>query len=136
MGKRMNRRFRSIPHARILQLIEYKAFVAGIVVVFQEESYTSKSSFVSNDPLPVHGPKSTGKNQPFSGKRTGNVFQGPKHKLHADVNGALNILRKAVPRFAYTKSLHLGHRILGVGPGDGSPGGPRLVSGRPWVLQG
>lgn len=136
LGRRMNRRFHSIPHARILKLIEYKAFLEGIVVVCQEESYTSKSSFVSSDPLPVHSPKNAGKNQPFSGKRTGNVFQGPKHKLHADVNGALNILRKAVPRFAYTKSLHLGHRILGVGPGDGSPCGLRLVSGRPLALQG
>ncbi len=136
LGRRMNRRFHSIPHARILQLIEYKAFVAGIVVVFQEESYTSKSSFVSSDPLPVHDPKNAGKNQPFSGTRTGSVYQGLRHRLHADVNGALNILRKAVPRFSYTKSLHLGHRILGVGPGDGLPGGLRLVSGRPLVLQG
>ena len=40
MGKRSNRNFVSIPHAELRQMIAYKAMIAGITVIEQEESDT------------------------------------------------------------------------------------------------
>ena len=53
MGKRSNQNFVSIPHAELRQKIAYKAMIAGITVIEQEESYTSKSDVTANDPIPV-----------------------------------------------------------------------------------
>ena len=60
----------------------------------QEESYTSKSSFISKDPIPVYGIKNTTQ---FSGKRLkrGLYQDNSGVLLNADVNGSLNILRKS-----------------------------------------
>ena len=60
-----------------------------------EESYTSKSSFLDNDELPKYKaeqPYTKG----FSGKRIKTkVYHSFQHGyIHADVNGASNILRK------------------------------------------
>ncbi|WP_325316000.1 RNA-guided endonuclease InsQ/TnpB family protein [Microcoleus sp. PH2017_28_MFU_U_A] len=44
LGKRTNQNFVSIPHARLIEMLEYKARLVGIKVIVQEESYTSKSS--------------------------------------------------------------------------------------------
>ena len=48
MGKRSNQNFVSIPHAELRQKIAYKAMIAGITVIEQEESYTSKSDVPPN----------------------------------------------------------------------------------------
>ena len=67
-----------------------------IEFVKQEESYTSKASFWDKDEIPVYeaGIK---KEYRFSGKRTyrGMYETGNGRKINADVNGALNILRKS-----------------------------------------
>ena len=44
LGKQTNQNFVSIPHARLIEMLEYKAWLAGIKVIVQEESYTSRSS--------------------------------------------------------------------------------------------
>ncbi|WP_293209067.1 transposase [Microcoleus sp. PH2017_01_SCD_O_A] len=44
LGKRTNQNFVSIPHARLIEMLEYKARLVGIKVIVQEESYTSKSN--------------------------------------------------------------------------------------------
>ncbi|MBO6271832.1 hypothetical protein J6O48_03520 [bacterium] len=36
-------------------MISYKAELQGIKVCLQEESYTSKCSFIDNDYIPVYG---------------------------------------------------------------------------------
>lgn len=51
MGHVQNRRFGRIPIARLIELISYKAQALGLVVVTTEESYTSKTSFVNDEPL-------------------------------------------------------------------------------------
>jgi putative transposase len=53
MGVVQNRRFGNVPIARLIELIRYKANAQGLVVVTTEESYTSKTSFVSNEALKV-----------------------------------------------------------------------------------
>ena len=62
----------------------------------QEESYTSKASFFDNDEMPVYseyGPKEYS----FSGKRInrGSYQTASGYRFNADINGALNILKKS-----------------------------------------
>jgi IS605 OrfB family transposase len=97
MGKRNNQKFVQIPHVRLIDMLCYKAKLVGIQVILQEESYTSKASFLDLDPLPVHGKV---KEEPrFSGKRIkrGMYKSQAGRKINADVNGSYNIMRKALP---------------------------------------
>lgn len=68
LGRVNNQHFVQIPHARFIDLLTYKAELAGITVKVQEEAYTSKASFLDLDPLPVYDPKREDK-PAFSGKR-------------------------------------------------------------------
>jgi putative transposase len=54
IGKRNNQNFVSIPHARFIEMLKYKAELAGIKVVITEESYTSKCSFFDMEPIYKH----------------------------------------------------------------------------------
>src|SRR5262249_48471605 len=54
LGKRNNQQFVQLPHARFIDQLTYKARLVGIQVLLQEESYTSKASFLDNDPLPTY----------------------------------------------------------------------------------
>jgi IS605 OrfB family transposase len=98
MGKVNNQKFVQIPHARFIDLLTYKAQLAGIAVIVQEESYTSKASFLDLDDLPIYDPTKEDKYL-FSGKRVKRgLYQASDGRtLHADVNGSYNTLRKAVP---------------------------------------
>jgi putative transposase len=96
MGRRNNQNFVSVPHARFIDMLSYKAELVGIRVVVTEESYTSKASFLDSDPLPVYG---EGNVPVFSGTRVKRgLYQAASGRcLNADVNGAYNILRKVLP---------------------------------------
>ena len=72
-------------------MVEYKAAKVGVTVILTEESYTSGTSFLDNE-LPTK------------------AFYNPKRRIHrglfksnsgktinADVNGALQIIRKVFP---------------------------------------
>jgi IS605 OrfB family transposase len=103
LGKKTNQNFVQIPHAKFIEMLSYKAKLAGIQVILTEESYTSKASFIDNDPIPVY--KKGEKNQlTFSGKRVkrGLYRTACGQLVNADVNGSLNIMRKVVPNaFGY-----------------------------------
>lgn len=98
MGKRNNQNFVFIPHAQFRDMLKYKLESAGVEVIIQEESYTSKASAIDNDILPVYS-KDKDKNTKysFSGKRItrGQYKTMNGSVIHADVNGALNIIRKS-----------------------------------------
>jgi IS605 OrfB family transposase len=99
-GRRNNQNFVNIPHARFIDMLTYKAALVGIQVEIQEESYTSKASFLDLDPIPTY--RSDDETEyPFSGKRMGrrNRLYRTKdgRKICADVNGSYNILRKRRP---------------------------------------
>ena len=98
MGKRNNQNFVQIPHARFIHMLSYKAELVGITVLVTGESYTSKSSFLDHDPLPVRDPKDDSKHT-FSGKRVkrGLYRASDGQYINADLNGAYNIIRKAAP---------------------------------------
>ena len=95
IGKKGNQKFVQIPFTKLIAAIENKCIKEGIRFLKQEESYTSKACFLDRDYLPVWGEKK--KNYTFSGKRiTRGLYQsktGPC--IHADINAALNILRKS-----------------------------------------
>lgn len=100
MGKRNNQNFVVIPHARFIDMLTYKAELVGILVEVQEESYTSKASFLDLDPIPTYKPNDETE-YAFSGKRIGrrNRLYRTKDRriICADVNGSYNILRKSKP---------------------------------------
>ncbi len=98
LGRVNNQHFVQLPHARFLDLLTYKAQLAGIQVMVQEESYTSKASFLDGDPLPVYDPQREEEPR-FSGRRVerGLYRASTGRRLHADVNGSYNIGRKAFP---------------------------------------
>lgn len=93
IGKVNNQKFVSIPHAELINKIQYKAEEYGIEVIVREESYTSKASAIDFDHIPTHG---TDEEKVFSGKRVkrGLYKASAGQLLNADVNGALNIIRK------------------------------------------
>jgi len=94
MGKVTNQNWVSIPHNMLKEQIEYKAEEYGIKVVFNEESYTSKSSFLDRDDIPKYDGEEH--DYDFSGYRTNRgMYKSYEHgEIHADVNGAYNIIRK------------------------------------------
>jgi len=105
MGRRNNQNFVQIPHARFIDMLTYKAALVGIQVEVQEESYTSKASFLDLDPIPTYKPNNDTE-YTFSGKRFGRrnrLYRTKEGKvICADVNGSYNILRKSKPdAFAY-----------------------------------
>ena len=97
IGSRNNQNFVGIPFARFCQMLEYKAKEKGIDVIFQEESYTSKASFLDDDDIPSYGEAEAEKCK-FSGKRKRGIYKRKNGKLiNADINAAFNIIKKAIP---------------------------------------
>lgn len=96
MGKANNQNFVNIPYGQLRFKLEYLCELNGIAFVKQEESYTSKSSFWDKDDLPVYN-NDNPKTYTFSGTRIHRGMYQCKNGmcLNADVNGALNILRKS-----------------------------------------
>ncbi len=90
LGKRNNQNFVNVPFDKLIQQIQYKSEDVGINVINQEESYTSKCSFLDLEPVK--------KQVKYLGKRVKRgLFKSFKGILiNADVNGSLNILRKVV----------------------------------------
>ena len=89
MGKRNTQNFVTIPYYKLIQQLNYKAEEQGIMVIKQEESYSSKCSFLDKEPIEHHSQ--------YQGQRmTRGLFKSQKGTIiNADVNGAHNILKKA-----------------------------------------
>ena len=96
MGKANNQTFVNIPFGMLKSKLTYLCAMHGIVLIIQEESYTSKASFFDGDEIPVYDPKDP-KEYTFSGRRTkrGMYVTASGKKINADVNGALNIMKKS-----------------------------------------
>ncbi|SFE39330.1 IS200/IS605 family accessory protein TnpB-related protein, partial [Sharpea azabuensis] len=96
IGKQNNQNFVNIPYGQLRSKLEYLCRLNGIIFVKQEESYTSKSSFWDQDDIPVYNADNPGEYQ-FSGKRVhrGQYKTASGKTINADVNGALNIMRKS-----------------------------------------
>lgn len=108
-GKKVKQRFAYLPYETFVEQLSYKCQLRGITVITQEESYTSKASFLDGDDIPVYG--ETG-NPSFSGRRIKRgLYRSSKGQLiNADVNGSYNILRKGLKE--NRQPLHLSNPLI------------------------
>ena len=95
IGRINNQNFVCIPYYKLLNMLTYKCEMNGISLTVTEESYTSKCSFLDCESLHKH--------ESYCGRRIHRgLFKSSSGKLiNADVNGALNILRKVIGNYVY-----------------------------------
>ncbi|GAX35494.1 RNA-guided endonuclease InsQ/TnpB family protein [Nodularia sp. NIES-3585] len=96
IGSRNNQNFVQIPHSSFRLKLKSLCERYGIKYAEQEESYTSKASFLDNDTIPVFNADNPKKYE-FSGKRIKRGLYRTQDGIlvNADCNGAANILRKS-----------------------------------------
>ena len=90
IGRNNNRQFYDIPYSRIIQKLKEKLLSNGKLLIITEESYTSKCDSLSLEKL--------SKNEFYLGKRIhrGLFISSIGKAINADLNGAINIMRKVV----------------------------------------
>ncbi|HJZ23055.1 MAG TPA: IS200/IS605 family accessory protein TnpB-related protein, partial [Candidatus Babeliales bacterium] len=88
MGSNMNKKFYQIPYCKLLNKIKQYSDKTDIEIVFTEESYTSKCDALSLEEVKKH--------DKYTGKRLwrGLFKSGTEKYINADLNGAINIMRK------------------------------------------
>jgi len=89
LGKKTNQNFVNIPLNRLKQMLKYKADLVGVKVYEINEAYTSKCSALDLEPIHKH-------THYLGTRRKRGLFQSLNRLINADVNGALNILRKVI----------------------------------------
>ena len=91
IGKKNNQNFVQIPFNMLINQIYYKGLEHNINVIIQEESYTSKCSFLDNETI--------GEHETYLGKRIKRgIFKSSNGTLiHADLQASYNIIKKAIP---------------------------------------
>lgn len=99
LGKKTNQNFVDIPFFKLVWMIEYKCKMFGLNFLKQEESYTSKCSSFDNETIEKH--------DNYIGKRIKRgLFRTSNGRyINADVNGSLNILRKAISDVKFTNGI-------------------------------
>jgi len=104
LGKKVNQAFVFIPFRRLIELIKYKAEDLGMKVVEVDESFTSRTS-------PFVDLEEAKRTKDFKGERNGNLFKDKviNKIFHADLVGALNILRRGakLPRLNFYDNLKI-----------------------------
>lgn len=98
LGRRTNQSFVQVPYGVALDQLRYKLEQEGIRFLDPDEGHTSKCDFLANESIEHH--------EVYLGKRTSRSWfrSSTGLRVHADVNGALNIGRKAVPE-AFSKRM-------------------------------
>ena len=94
MGKRNNHKFVMIAHRRFYNILHDKLTAQGIEMYEQEESFTSRCDALAFESIERH--------QNYAGRRVRRgLFRssikdknGEPIRIHSDVNGAINIMRK------------------------------------------
>ncbi|MFZ3169696.1 MAG: transposase [Candidatus Methanoperedens sp.] len=92
LGKINNQNFVSIPYFILTKMLQYKAEAEGIIVKLQQESHTSKCSFLDLESIEHQNS--------YKGRRIKRgIFKSQKGIfINADCNGAYNIIRKSEPK--------------------------------------
>lgn len=90
LGRNTNRRFYQIPYAYILEKLRSKLTKQGKHLIINEENYTSKCDALMLEKICKHSK--------YSGKRIerGLFKSGNGKVINADLNGAINIMRKTL----------------------------------------
>lgn len=97
LGKKTNQKLHGLPYDRIYMQLEYKLKQAGIVMIRQEESYTSQCS-------PKSG-KISKSNAVKYNRRNRGLYKDGDDIYNADAVGAYNILRKYIEKTKREESL-------------------------------
>jgi len=100
LGRRNNQNFAQVPLAQLVQMITYKAALAGIDITLVSEPYTSQASALDGDEIAKGHCTGRRLRQARKGGKTCrcNLYKRANGEyVHGDVNGAANIIRKAVP---------------------------------------
>ena len=106
MGRKQNQIFTSIAFKKFKEKLETQYKKHEITLILQEESYTSKSSFLDDDILPVYNPSLEEKPKyKFKGIREERgLYKTREGKyINADVNAAANIIKKRKHEFNYER---------------------------------
>ena len=100
LGAQTNQNFTQISFGSLREQLSTLCERYGMEYVEQEESYTSKASFLDRDALPVYNADNP-KTYVFSGRRIkrGLYRTSDGTLVNADLNGAANILRKSKRNF-------------------------------------
>ena len=104
LGKKTNQNFVQISFGDLRQALAGLCERYGMQYMEQEESYTSKASFLDLDEIPIYKPE-----QPYQGAFSGKRIKRGLYRfangrtVNADINGASNILRKSKQNFNYER---------------------------------
>ena len=108
-GQKINsklKNFVQVPLFRLIEMIKYKAELAGITFIRVNESYTSGTSFLDNE-LPTKEYYDS-KRRRFRG-----LFLSNNSKIiNADVNASFQIMKKIYDEFAYNTSVKYTNPIV------------------------
>ena len=108
-GQKINNKFKNfvqVPLFRLIEMIKYKAELAGITFVQVNESYTSGTSFLDNElPTKEYYDKSRRK---FRGL----FLSNDSKRINADVNASCQIMKKVYREFTYTNSVKYANPIV------------------------
>ena len=104
IGKVNNQQFSQISFGALRKTIKNLCDQYNINYIEQEESYTSKASFLDKDNIPTFNPSNDTKYK-FSGRRIKRGLYKSSNStiINADVNGACNILVKSKQNFNFEK---------------------------------
>ena len=104
IGKVNNQQFTQISFGALREAINNLCDQYNINYIEQEESYTSKASFLDKDDIPIFNPSDNTKYK-FSGRRIKRGLYKSSNGtiINADVNGACNILVKSKQNFNFEK---------------------------------
>lgn len=91
LGKINNQNFVQIPFFKLINQIKYKSELVSIEFFRDDESFTSKCSFLDKEPIKKH--------KRYVGRRISRGLFRTKRGIliNADVNAGYNIVKKAVP---------------------------------------
>ena len=108
LGKKNNQNFLYIPYLKFIQKLTVKLESFEIKLIVQEESYTSKCSFLDKEEIKEH------KN--YVGKRIkrGLFLTKDGKYINSDCNGAANILKKVIGNTIYNSDLIVGLMLIPV----------------------
>ena len=108
-GQKINNKLKNfvqVPLFRLIEMIKYKAELAGITFIEVNESYTSGTSFLDNE-LPTKEFYNK-KRRRFRGLFLSNNLK----RINADVNASFQIMKKIYEEFTYDTSVKYANPIV------------------------
>ena len=108
-GQKINNKFKNfvqVPLFRLIEMIKYKAELAGITFIQVNESYTSGTSFL-DDELPTKEFYDKSRR-----KFRGLFLSNNSKRINADVNASFQIMKKIYKEFAHDNSIKYANPIV------------------------